>query len=407
MQHVLFLQSPLGPFFKYLAKHFSSQGHRTYKINVNGGDTVYAWADKQFNYTGHANNWHDYLAGFIAQYKITDIVLYGDCRFYHKVAVQLAQSLNLKVWCFEEGYLRAGFITLEQGGCNGNSNLDVSLARIQQHKKKFVKSDMQVGPTFKKRCWYAIRYYVQLHRQKKRFCHYQHHRPWTSLQEGINWLKSFKQKMVSKLTDPFIARKLIRQHSKNLFLLPLQVRVDYQLRQHSPFSSVDEVIQKVIQSFANHANKHDVLVIKHHPQDRGFVNYQKLISKLIRFYNLEGRVYYLHELNLPKLYNHLKGLVTVNSTVGLSGLLHNVPTKVLGTALYDINGLTWQHDLDTFWQSEFQVDEKLFAKFHSYLQHHTQIPGDFYKQRDRLIARSYQQITQASEVTAETLKKIA
>lgn len=38
---VLFLQGPLGPFFKRLARTFSKAGYITHKINFNGGDRFF------------------------------------------------------------------------------------------------------------------------------------------------------------------------------------------------------------------------------------------------------------------------------------------------------------------------------------------------------------------------------
>lgn len=405
MQNVLFLQSPLGTFFKYLAKHFSRQGHTTYKINLNGGDKVYAWADKEYDYTGLARDWGHFLQAFLNDHDITDLVVYGDCRFYHSVAISLAKSLGVKVWCFEEGYLRAGFVTLEENGCNANSELDLDLATINHTEARKVKSSVNVGPTFKKRCWYAIRYYIEFFRQRRSFINYIHHRPWTSAQEGIHWLNNFKQKWISKVTDPWVKRRLLKRNSGNIYLLPLQVRVDFQLREHSPFSSVEEVIKQVVHSFAQNADKDSVLLIKHHPQDRGFINYNTLINGLIQFYQLNGRVYYVHELNLPSMYPHLRGVVTVNSTVGMSALIHQVPTVAMGKALYDIQGITYQGGLDKFWQSNYRVNADFFDKFHTYIMEQSQLSGDFYVKRRTLIDRCYQKMTMSSK--QDEVRKIA
>ncbi|MDN3651805.1 capsular biosynthesis protein [Thalassotalea ponticola] len=399
MKHVLFLQSPLGTFFKHLANHFSVRGHKTFKINFNGGDRVYAGADHQFDYQGTSADWGRYLISFIEQHNITDLALYGDCRFYHRVAITVAKAKGLRVWCFEEGYLRAGFVTLEQDGCNAYSSLNRSVDVIKSTKAMPVKSNVQVGPTFKKRLWYAVRYYVNTTLKQKEFPHYEHHRPWTSWQECGFWLNNFKQKVISRITDPAVKRKVFRQFDKRFFLLPLQVQVDYQLREHSPFSSVAEVIEHVIISFAKHADKNDALLIKHHPQDRGFCNYQSLIHKLAGQHNLKNRVYYVHDVNLPDIYRHAKGVVTVNSTVGISALIHHLPTITLGKAMYDIEGITYQGKLDQFWTSGFQVDQALFAKFHSYVQQQTQIPGDFYKGRRPLINQVYDVIQSSSQIT--------
>ncbi|QBY03535.1 capsular biosynthesis protein [Thalassotalea sp. HSM 43] len=399
MKNVLFLQSPLGTFFKYMANHFSTHGHKTFKINFNGGDRVYAGADHQFDYQGKTADWGKYIMSFIDEHNISDLVLYGDCRFYHRVAITVAKAKGIKVWCFEEGYLRAGFITLEQDGCNAYSTLNCSLDTIQSTVAKPVKSEVQVGPTFKKRLWYAVRYYIAATLTQNEFPHYEHHRPWSSWQECCFWLNNFKQKLTSKVKDIGVKRHVFRKFDQKFFLLPLQVQVDYQLREHSPFSSVEEVIKHVVISFAKNANKAEALLIKHHPQDRGFFNYRKLIKRLALQHNLMDRVFYVHDVNLPDIYRHAKGVVTVNSTVGISSLIHHLPTMTLGKALYDIEGITYQGSLNDFWTSNFTVDEELFAKFHSHVQQQTQIPGDFYKGRRRLIDRVYDVIQSSPKIS--------
>jgi len=53
-------------------------------------------------------------------------------------------------------------------------------------------------------------------------------------------------------------------------------------------------------------------------------------------------------LHLPTLFSHILGTITINSTVGLQTMYHNSPVKVLGKAIYDIEGLTDKIDLDSF-----------------------------------------------------------
>ena len=389
MSNILLLQGPLGPFFKKFAHYASKQGDQTYKINFNGGDRHYGGADRQFDYVDSHEMWHVYLTEFIKKYNIAIVLVYGDCRFYHKVAKQVTIESGINFWAWEEGYLRTGFVTLEKDGCNANSSLFNTSENFKKVKARDIKSSLSVGPTFARRAWFAICYYISLRLSKKTFANYYHHRPWTTVQEGIFWLNNFKQKWVSKLTDPRRYNKFIRQYEGEVFLLPLQVEVDFQLREHSHYSSVSKVISEVMNSFAQHANPEQALLIKHHPQNRGFVHYGKLIEQLTNELSLGGRVLYGHDFNLPDIYLHAAGVVTVNSTVGISALLHHLPTVVLGRAIYDIEGVTYSDTLDKFWQDEFKVNRKSFAKFITYLCQQSQISGDFYKQSEQLIEIAY------------------
>ncbi|MBF3299662.1 capsular polysaccharide export protein, LipB/KpsS family, partial [Leptospira borgpetersenii] len=99
------------------------------------------------------------------------------------------------------------------------------------------------------------------------------------------------------------------------------------------------------------------------PMDRGHKNYKKQISLLARKYKICKRVHYVHDLNLPELIHHSRSVVTINSTVGLSALIHNKPLKVMGNAFYDITGMTYPKTLDEFWIDDFIMEQTLFKKF--------------------------------------------
>ena len=96
---------------------------------------------------------------------------------------------------------------------------------------------------------------------------------------------------------------------------------------------------------------------------------------------LGGITMYIHDQNLPRLLRNARGVIVINSTVGLSALYHHAPTKVCGEAIYDIPQLCYQGDLDHFWQeaNEFEVNRELFAKYINYLENRCQINGSFYK----------------------------
>ncbi|EFG7555445.1 capsular biosynthesis protein, partial [Escherichia coli] len=89
-------------------------------------------------------------------------------------------------------------------------------------------------------------------------------------------------------------------------------------------------------------------------------------------------VIYVHDLPMPGLLRHAKAVVTINSTVGISALIHNKPLKVMGNALYDIKGLTYQGHLHQFWQADFKPDMKLFKKFRGYILMKTQLNAVYY-----------------------------
>jgi capsular polysaccharide export protein len=91
-------------------------------------------------------------------------------------------------------------------------------------------------------------------------------------------------------------------------------------------------------------------------------------------------VVYLESGHLPTLLNHCEGLVTVNSTVGNSALIHNCRTLTLSDPIFNLPGLTAQCTLDQFWQDSDKPDSKLFKLFRNTVIHTTQINGGFYSE---------------------------
>ena len=69
----------------------------------------------------------------------------------------------------------------------------------------------------------------------------------------------------------------------------------------------------------------------------------------------------------------------INSTVGLQAALQGTPVKTLGTAVYDMAGITHQGSLEAFWSDPGQVDERVVQGFRAYLLAHNQFNGNFYK----------------------------
>ena len=63
---------------------------------------------------------------------------------------------------------------------------------------------------------------------------------------------------------------------------------------------------------------------------------------------------------VDKLLDGARGVVTVNSTVGLWALRAGRPVITLGDAIYDIDGLTFRGGLDAFW-TEAGPPERMIA----------------------------------------------
>ena len=86
------------------------------------------------------------------------------------------------------------------------------------------------------------------------------------------------------------------------FVVPLQVFNDSQVRVHSDFSSVRNFLLHVLTSFSFHAPQNTSLLIKHHPMDRGFIDYGKVIKHFIKRHpKLKGSIHYVHDVPRPDI----------------------------------------------------------------------------------------------------------
>ena len=380
--NILLLQGPLGPFYQTLSQHLVLAGHGVVKIHFNGGDECWPCAGENLAYQGTTDGWNAFCRRVIKQFKIDAVICYGDCRYYHKVAAQICKGKGLPFWAMEEGYLRPDFVTLECGGVNAFSPWYSKRTELSQC--DWPDPDpcsLYVGKTFGVRARYACRYYLAKAWRKGRYPHFVSHRPWNLYQEAMGWVRGWLVKYQNRSVDRELLR-ILPQYAGKIFFVPLQVSEDFQIREHSELDGVDQMINQVIHSFAEHARSGDVLLFKHHPMDRGYVSYHSLIRRCSVALGLEGRVFYGYELPLPILYPLLKGVITINSTVGLSALLHDVPTLCLGRALYDMPRLTTSGSLASFWQKQNPVCKKTFKRVRRSLLYLTQLNASFYRHMD-------------------------
>lgn len=383
-KNVLLLQGPIGPFFKRLSCDLEAAGATVFKINFNGGDYLF-YRKNAVNFKDKLSDWPKFFEKFIVAHNIDSVMLFGDCRPIHKTAHAIAMQNNIEICVFEEGYIRPDYITLERFGVNGYSAISKSSDDYDAALSFKSKHSLSIGKPFWFAALWGILYYLAHFFTRPYFIHYEHHRS-LSLWHSILWIRSFWRKLLYNFQQKDILNTLINNHHKKYFLVALQVHNDAQIHHHSDFTSVDEFISGVINSFVLYAPADCQLVIKHHPMDRGVNHYGNLINMICQNSASRARVSYVHDLHLPTLLNHAKGVVVINSTVGMSALDLQCPVIVCGNAIYDIVGLTYQGNLSSFWQdaAAFKIDQKLHSKFLHHLIQHSQINGNFYKRLDNV-----------------------
>ena len=372
---VLLLQGPLGPFFDHLACGFKQAGLSVYKIHFNGGDESYYYQNNALAFSGSPEQWPAFLSQFMRDHNIKLVMAYGDCRFYHHEAKRICINNGVQYIALEEGYLRPNYITLEVGGVNGHSPIKHN--GVEAYQPMHTIHDEVVMPgNFLKRTRYAIKYYVTNILKKQKFAHYMHHRAYNAFAEAGFWIRAYVRKQFYKISEPSVSR-LTRK--SDFFLVPLQVHNDAQIEFHSQYESIEHFIQEVMLSFAlNKCTQR--LVIKHHPMDRGHVNYKQYINKLAKELGISQQVDYIHDQHLPTLLKACKGIVTINSTTALQAFYHEAPVKVMGNAFFNMPGLTDQKTLAEFWVNPEKPDMEFADRFRGYLLDHGQINGSFYCQ---------------------------
>jgi capsular polysaccharide export protein len=378
-QNILLLQGPMGNFFKRLDKVFRKRGAKTYKIAFNAADWFFSNKDNVISYKGTPKFWQKFITSFFNEYKIDKIFLFGDCRFYQRIAIKTANSLGIEVFVFEEGYVRPNYITLEKYGVNDNSRLPRLSKFYEQLPIEKTKEALDMKNSLFLMITSATIYYLIANTFKFLYPHYIHHRDFSAVKEALYGIKSFMRKILYTLKDKPCNKLLKTKLSKKYFFIPLQANDDAQIRKHSSFRNMREFIEVVLNSFAHCADKDCFIVFKHHPLDRGKVNYTNFINALSEELGIKERVITLYELYIPNALKNARGTVTINSTVGLSSLYHGTPTIVLGKAIYDIKGLTCKREtLDDFWKNQTTPNKDLFKKFIKFLIKNSQINSSFY-----------------------------
>jgi len=385
------LQGVASPFFSELGQQLVRAGHRTHRINFCGGDLLFSLFEQHTNYTGALAQWPVWLAQELRRHSATDILLFGDCRAIHQAAVKVAKELGIRVHVFEEGYLRPDWITMELGGVNGYSAMTREPGAIlakasSQAAPVCAGSPYSGGSNMWARAAYDISYRLANAAMGWRFPNYQTHRPHNGLLEYAGLARRFAmrwqfEREAHQVTTELLASKV------PYFLFPLQLNADSQIRTHSPFPDVIAAIEKVLTSFkdAVFSEAGDVtrLLIKNHPLDTGLARYRSYTEKRSQELNLNERVKFIEAGDLPLLLQHAKGVVLVNSTVGLTALQLGRPVFALGKAIFNTDKLTFQGDLAMFWHTPTPPDAEYVVAFVAYIKACSQVSGDFYSRAGR------------------------
>ncbi len=375
---ICMLQGPSGDFFWRLRARLHVHGVRVVRVNLCAGDRL-DWPGPAFDFRDTPQHWPTFIERVMRAERVTDLLLLGEQRDYHRVAITAARRLGITVTVCELGYLRPDWLTLELDGMSAQSRFPREPARIRAAAAGLRAPDggRRFDGGFMREALADVAYHLANLAFGWRFPHYRSHLPgqplWLDLGIGLHMLRD-------RLTRRAVSRRGTRLAAAGepYFLLPLQIESDFQLRAYSRYGGIAEVLREVVASFAHHAPPPTRLVIKPHPREVVWRSWRGLADELARAGGVADRVHYLDGGDLDRLIAASRGVVTVNSTVGLQALQHGRPVKTLGAAVYDVAGMTHGGDLDSFWTDPAPPDAALVRDFVALLAASIQVRGSFY-----------------------------
>lgn len=378
-RRVLLLQGLMGPLFRRLGQGLLKAGHSVYKVNFNGGDRLFWRLPNGIDYRGTLEEWPAAFAQILADNQITDVMLFGDCRDHHMAATKVCRDLKIPVHVFEEGYIRPDWVTFERDGVNGHSSLprDPQWYLETAAKLPAVEQHAPVPSSFRRRAIEGLAYNLADVLTRWHYSNWNNHRPWHPLVEGMGWLRKLRRRKEREAEGAALIQRL-ETSGAPYFLFPLQLDSDAQIRLHSPFAGIAEATKVVLASFAQHAPAQARLVIKEHPLDNGVRDWELVSRDLAQRFGVADRVDYLPSGDIVPVARRSLGMVTINSTSGTLGLSMGIPAVVLGTAIYDIAGITCQDGLDAFWTAAHPPKPAMFEAFRRVLIERCLIPGGFF-----------------------------
>ena len=250
-------------------------------------------------------------------------------------------------------------------------------------RRSFLLLQGPVGPALRAMIGCALAYYAGVTALRPWFAGHRSHRPYSPQLEALGWLERGLGLGARRRAAAARQRALLADPAP-FFVLALQLDADTQVRRHSPFAGMSEVIRTTIDAFARAAPPAARLVVKNHPLDGGLIDLGRVLQDAARAAGVASRVVYLDGGELPPLLERAAGLVVVNSTAGLSAIHRGVPTLALGKALYDLPGLTHGAGLDHhaklagFWQDPTPPESTLYRAFRRVVMERSQINGGFY-----------------------------
>lgn len=367
----------------------TAAGAEVWRVGFNRGDRVF-WPlnDRFVAYHGPPQDWPETCRALMEAKGITDLVLYGDTRPIHAQAIAAARAAGITVHVFEEGYLRPYWVTYERGGSNGHSRLmQASLAEMQAALTR-VDMDLPDAPArwgdMRQHIFWGALYHWHVLTGGREFTQFRPHRDLTVGQEFLLYCRRLALLPLHRW-ERMLATWRIRRGGFPYHLVLLQLEHDASFRSHSPFRSMTEFLEVVLDGFAKGAPPHHHIVFKAHPLEDGRAPLRRTLRRLAAQHGVADRVHWVRGGKLAGLLNQARTAVTVNSTAGQQVLWRGLPLKVFGDAVYAKPEFVSSQPLAEFFSQGTRPDSRAYRDYRHYLLETSQIPGGFYSSRSRRI----------------------
>lgn len=383
----LFLQGPHGPFFRRLSDQLRKTGAKTWRIGFNAGDQAF-WPEKHSYLPFHGTqvDWADWLDRQVQDLNVSDIVLYGDTRPVHAIAIERAKAHNLTIHVFEEGYLRPYWITYERDGSNGHSRLmDMSVpeirARLNDNGIDIPEVPAHWGD-MRQHIFYGAVYHWFVLTMNRRYSNFAPHRSLTVSQEFRLYIRRLILMPWFRI-ERWIATNRVRFGGFPYHLALLQLEHDASFQAHSDFETLEDFSRTVLEGFAAGGPSHHHLVFKAHPLDDGRAPVQRDIMRIAKELGLQNRVHFIRGGKLARLLDHARSAVAINSTAAQQALWRGLPTKAFGSAVYSKPEFVSQQPITEFFANPTRPDLEAYQDYRRFLLETSQITGGYYSKRGR------------------------
>ncbi|MCF8709625.1 capsular polysaccharide export protein, LipB/KpsS family [Rhizorhapis sp. SPR117] len=376
------LQGPVGPFFRHLQEHLEQSGYDTWRICFNAGDRFYASRHKRIDFSGSLEEWETWLAAFLAEGGFGHVILFGSSRPAHRVARRVAKAIDVEVLSLEEGYIRPGYVTVERDGNNADSPIAGKLPPEDfvpppEPREEVVDYNSFGAMARHATIYYIVRELFSTRKERRLF-----HRKVSLMAETGYGIRNAWRRVAGQGRNFATIQHLLEHHHHRYFLIPLQVAADSQMGEAARGWNTPRLIAETLASFARSAPAGYRLVYKIHPMERGRSNDRTFIMQTAEALDIANRVDVIDTGSIGLLTRHSAGMITINSTSGLSAIYHGVPLLVIGDALYANEVLAvcagGKPNFDAFWSHIPKAGVPLSQLHINWIKDQCLKGGDFY-----------------------------